>query len=173
MKTLTAQGRTVYLKTPLLEIYSDILGVKFVKADSPMRTQDRNERQTQETFVRGLSGVPGKRMFYDNSHMQRGSLFDAVAGQFSVGPSWLDLLHFQLPDLKLPAGRPVELIHPTTEREKWHNTAAARSINILIKPRGYCPHAIFISSVLLICSLALNGSPIWSRMRTFICIMAS
>ena len=123
IKALAAKGHEIWLRTPLPEIYADIPGVHFVHANTPLRTQKVSEQCSQVQFVPEPPGIPRQRIFYGNGHLQRGSIFDAMTEQFGVAPAHLDLPSYDPADIRTPAGKPIAVIRPTTERKEWHNAS--------------------------------------------------
>ncbi|WP_052213232.1 hypothetical protein [Aeromonas hydrophila] len=123
IKALADKGHEIWLKTPLPEIYRDIPGVHFVRANTQLRTQKVSEQQSQVRFVPEPPGVPRKRIFYGNGHLQKGSVFDAMAEQFGIRPAVMDLPSYEPANIQTTAGKPVAVIRPTTERDEWHNAS--------------------------------------------------
>lgn len=123
IKALVNSGKEIWLKTPVPEIYEGIKNLHFVRSNTPLRTQKKNEMRTTAVFESEPPGIPKKRIFYGNGHLQEGSVFDAMAMQFGIGPAKMDLPHFTLPDIRVPAGKPIAVIRPTTERTEWHNAS--------------------------------------------------
>lgn len=123
IKALVNKGHEIWLKTPLPEIYAGIPNLHFVKANTPLRTQRKNEQRTTAIFENEPPGVTAQRIFYGNGHLLEGGIFDAMEKQFGVAPAKMDLPHFSLPDIRVPAGKPMAIIRPTTERNEWHNAS--------------------------------------------------
>ena len=123
IKALVKQGKEVWLRTPLPEIYAGIPNLHFVKANTPLRTQRKNEQSTLVTFEPEPPGIPRQRIFYGNGHLQAGSIFDAMQQQFGTLPATMDLPHYPAPDIPVPDGKPIAVIRPTTERTEWHNAS--------------------------------------------------
>lgn len=123
IKALANKGHEIWLKTPLPEIYAGIDNLHFVRTNTPLRTQRKNEQASSVTFEREPPGVPCKRIFYGNGHLQAGGIFDAMEQQFGIVPAEMDLPHFPAPEIPLPNGKPIALIRPTTERTEWHNAS--------------------------------------------------
>ena len=123
IKALVKQGKEVWLRTPLPEIYAGIPNLHFVKANTPLRTQRKNEQSTLVTFEPEPLGIPRQRIFYGNGHLQAGSIFDAMQQQFGTLPATMDLPHYPAPDIPVPDGKPIAVIRPTTERTEWHNAS--------------------------------------------------
>ncbi|MCS4265007.1 glycosyltransferase family 9 protein [Serratia sp. BIGb0163] len=123
IKALASKGHEIWLKTPLPEIYAGIDNLHFVRTNTPLRTQRKNERASTVTFVHEPPGIPCKRIFYGNGHLQAGSIFDAMEQQFGIEPAEMDLPRFLAPAIPLPNGKPIALIRPTTERTEWHNAS--------------------------------------------------
>lgn len=123
IKALAAQGHEIWLKTPLPEIYAGIPRLHFVRANSRLRTQKKNEARTQAHYEEIHFRAAHQRIFYGNRHMLEGSIFDAMEKQFGTAPASLDLPHFELPDIGLPDDKPIALVRPTIERTEWHNAS--------------------------------------------------
>lgn len=123
IKTLAKKGHEIWLKTPLPEIYAGIPNLHFVHANSPLRTQRKNERLSAFRFVPEPPGIPRRRIFYGNSDLQIGSIFEAMESQFGTSPAQMDLPRYVPGDVRTPAGKPVAVIRPTTERKEWHNAS--------------------------------------------------
>lgn len=123
IKALVAKGHEIWLKTPLPEIYADIPNLHFVRSGTTLRTQKKNEDRTAVKFEPMPHGIPRQRIFYGNSHLREGSVFDAMEKQFDIAPAEMDLPHYELPFISIPAGKPVALIRPTIERTEWHNAS--------------------------------------------------
>lgn len=123
IKALVKQGKEIWLRTPLPEIYAGIPNLHFVKTNTPLRTQRKNEQSTSVRFEPEPPGIPRQRIFYGNGHLQAGSIFDAMQQQFGTLPAEMDLPHYSLPDIQVPDGKPIAVIRPTTERTEWHNAS--------------------------------------------------
>ncbi|EFJ8793864.1 glycosyltransferase family 9 protein [Escherichia coli] len=123
IKSLVAKGHEVWLKTPLPELYAGIPNLHFVRSNTELRTQKKNEDRTNIKFEPMPHGIPRKRVFYGNDHLRAGSVFDAMEEQFGVPPSKMDLPHYDLPFLGIPPGKPVAVVRPTIERTEWHNSS--------------------------------------------------
>jgi len=123
IKQLTRRGQEIWLKTPVPEIYHDISSLHFVKANSRLRTQQKNEMQSTIKFEAAPAGIPGQRIFYGDTDLQQGSIFTIMERQFGIPPADLDLPDYTLPDIGLPPDSPLAVIRPTTERTEWHNAS--------------------------------------------------
>ncbi len=123
IKALVNSGKEIWLKTPLPEIYAGIKNLHFVRANTSLRTQKKNEQRTTVLFEGEPPGIPKQRIFYGNGHLLEGGIFDAMEKQFCIAPEKMDLPHFSLPDIRVPAGKPIAVIRPTTERKEWHNAS--------------------------------------------------
>lgn len=123
IKALAKQGKEIWLRTPLPEIYAGIPNVHFVKTNTPLRTQKKNEQHTAVTFEPEPPGVPRQRIFYGNGHLQAGGIFDAMQQQFGTAPDKMDLPRYPAPNIPVPDGKPIAVIRPTTERTEWHNAS--------------------------------------------------
>jgi hypothetical protein len=151
IKALVAKGHEVWLKTPLPEIFADLPNVHFVRANSTLRTQKISEEKSHFIFEKEPPGVPRKRIFYGNGHLKNGSVFSAMAEQFGVQPAQLDLPSYLPADLHTPAGKPVALIRPTTERSEWLNSSRGPlnqhidDISRALALRGF--HVISVASI--------------------------
>lgn len=149
IKALAQKGKEIWLKTPLPEIYAGIPNVHFVKANTPLRTQQKNELASSVAFECEPPGVPRQRVFYGNSHLQMGSVFDAMQQQFGTAPALMELPHYLAPDIPVPDGKPIAVIRPTTERTEWHNASRGPlnkyvdEVSRLLAQRGF--HVISIA----------------------------
>lgn len=123
IKALEQKGHEIWLKTPLPEIYAGISNLHFVHANSPLRTQKKSEQSSTVMFEHEPPGIPRTRIFYGNGHLQSGSIFDAMEQQFGTAPARMDLPSYTPADIRIPAGKPVAVIRPTTERSEWHNAS--------------------------------------------------
>jgi hypothetical protein len=123
IKALAQKGHEIWLKTPLPEIYAGIPNLHFVHANSPLRTQKKSEQSSTALFECEPPGIPRNRVFYGNGHLQQGGIFDAMQQQFGTTPAPMDLPSYTAAGLRIPAGKPVAVIRPTTERSEWHNAS--------------------------------------------------
>lgn len=123
IRALVARGHEIWLKTPLPEIYAGIPRLHFVRSATRLRTQQKHEARSRVRFESIPHGIVRRRIFYGNDHLRHGSVFDAMEQQFGVAPLSMDLPHYELPIIGIPAGKPVALIRPTTERTEWHNAS--------------------------------------------------
>lgn len=124
IKALAAQGNEIWLRTPLPEIYAGIPHLHFVRTNTKLRTQRKNEQRTKIQFEPlPFSAFKRKRIFYGNQHLKAGSVFDAMEEQFGIAPVPMDLPRFNLPDIGLPAGKQIAVVRPTIERREWHNAS--------------------------------------------------
>ncbi|MHA1063434.1 hypothetical protein ACR9GP_05930 [Enterobacter ludwigii] len=123
IKALAEKDNEIWLKTPLPEIYAGISNIHFVHADSTLRTQRKNERLSAFRFEPVPPDIQCCRIFYGNGHLQSGSIFDAMEQQFGTAPAQMDLPSYTPADIRIPAGKPVAVIRPTTERIEWHNAS--------------------------------------------------
>ncbi|QDX29571.1 glycosyltransferase family protein [Dickeya poaceiphila] len=117
------QTREIYLKTSIPEFYSDLPNVNFIRSDTTLRTQRKNEQSSTIRYVQ-LPPVQmeSRRIFYGNADLMRpGGIFSAARRVFGCEPDGFDLPKFALPDIGLPKGRKIALIRPTTERSEWHH----------------------------------------------------
>lgn len=123
IKALAGKGHEIWLKTPLPEIYAGIPNLHFVHANSPLRTQKKNEQASGARFEPEPPGIPRRRVFYGNAHLLKGGIFEAMEEQFGTPPAMMDLPSYAPAGIRIPAGKPVALIRPTTERTEWHNAS--------------------------------------------------
>src|SRR5690606_16791069 len=119
IKALVKKGHEIWLKTPLPEIYAGIPNLHFVHANSPLRTQSKNERLSAFRFVPEPPGIPRRRIFYGNGDLQACSIFEAMESQFGTAPAQMDLPRYVPGDIRTPDGKPVAVIRPTTARKEW------------------------------------------------------
>lgn len=110
-----------YIETPWPEIYRG-LDVKFLRTGTRLRTQHRNEIQTECEFAR--TAPPGAREIkigYGAGQLKQGSITDAMRRQFAIITP-----RFDLPDFgpcPVSASKPIAVIRPVTARREWLNTA--------------------------------------------------
>lgn len=123
IKQLTRKGQEIWLKTPVPEIYQGVSHLHFVKANTRLRSQRKNENQTNVIFESVPTGMPRRRIFYGDIDLRQGSIFTALERQFGIPPAGLDLPHFTLPDIGIPPNKPLAVVRPTTERREWHTTS--------------------------------------------------
>lgn len=83
-----------FLRTPWPELYSD-LDVNFVRSNTALRTQRKNEEQTGVEFVQEPSR-PSEilTIFYGPDELSKGSIIDAMTWQFGKVASVFDLPSF-------------------------------------------------------------------------------
>ncbi|MFP1827897.1 glycosyltransferase family 9 protein [Lonsdalea quercina] len=123
IKQLAQRNHEIWLKTPVPEIYQGISNLHFVKADTPLRTQKKNENKTKVRFEPVPPGIDCQRIFYGDVDMQQGTIFTTMERQFGIPPADLDLPHYALPDIGIPTNRPLAVIRPTTVRTEWFNAS--------------------------------------------------
>ncbi|CAD5235993.1 hypothetical protein PP187_gp004 [Klebsiella phage vB_KvM-Eowyn] len=146
IKRLVMSGNEVWIQTPIPEFYQDIPNVHFVRANTTLRTQKKNESRTQvkyEEVPRDLKLIT-KKIFYGIKDLENGSVFAAGRRQFGVEPVALDMPHFQLPNKYIPGNiKKLALIRPTTERKEWHNASRGPlnkhidEVSKALQARGY------------------------------------
>jgi hypothetical protein len=110
-----------YLRTPWPELYSD-LDVNFVRSNTTLRTQRKNEEKTNIVFVREPAR-PSEvlSIFYGPEELKRGSIIDAMTWQFGRVATIFDLPTFGESPVK--ADKPIAVIRPATVRKEWANPA--------------------------------------------------
>lgn len=114
-------GRPVYINTPWPELYDD-LPVRFVRADTTLRTQARNvAAQHPDRWSPPPRNPRILSIGYGTGHLASGSILDAMRTQFRVDPAPFDLPAF--PRFASTSGRPLALVRPVTARREWLNTA--------------------------------------------------
>lgn len=151
IKALAEKGHEIWLKTPLPEIYSDIPGIHFVRANSPLRTQQKSEKNSLIQFVPEPPGIPRRRVFYGNNHLLKGSIFDAMQEQFGTAPALLDLPSYEPANIAIPSGKPLAVVRATTERTEWHNSSRGPlnlhidEVSRMLAIRGF--HVISVADV--------------------------
>jgi len=114
----------VWLQTPWPEIYEDLPEVRFVRAQTALRTQLRNvESQPADRWVAPPSGAREVRVSYGPaSPFDRSSFVSTVESMrrlFKVEPRWG--LPEGLPSRDLPW--PYAVVRPVTVREEWRAEA--------------------------------------------------
>jgi ADP-heptose:LPS heptosyltransferase len=123
IKQLTQKGQEVWIKTPLPEIYEGLSNIHYVRAYSKLRTQKKNENITEATFESVPYEIQYRSIFYGDTDLKHGSIFNAMERRFGIPPAMIYLPKFFLPDIGLSQNKPIALIRPTTERIEWHNSA--------------------------------------------------
>ena len=107
-----------YIETPFPELYQD-LGIKCVRKDTTLRTQQKNIRQSSYQWHKAPAGSI-IQVGYGDLQLRQGSIIDAMKRTFKVNPV------FDLPDCgKSPvrSKKPIAVIRPVTHRKEWLNTA--------------------------------------------------
>lgn len=145
VKRLCMQGNHVWVKTATPELYADLPNIHFVKSETNLRTQKKNELASSIRYEDPPTGVfIRKRIFYGNVELNKpGGVFSAGRHTFGCEPERLDLPHFEHHGLKLPEDKKIALIRPTTERKEWHNAARGPlnyhidEVSRLLSERGY------------------------------------
>lgn len=140
-----AKTHQVWLKTATPEIFCDIPNVYFVRSNTNLRTQRKNEHASHISFVAAPpDGIQSKRIFYGNNELQLpGGIFEAARHHFGVKPAQLDLPVFDMPVITALQGKKIAFIRPTTERKEWHNAARGPlnshidQASRTLKDRGY------------------------------------
>lgn len=75
-----------FLRTPWPELYSD-LDVQFVRSDTSLRTQRKNEEKTSVVYVRDpVRPSEVLTIFYGPDELKKGSIVDAMTWQFGRRP---------------------------------------------------------------------------------------
>lgn len=121
VKALVARGDAVYLQTPWPELYEDIAGVRFLRDQTPLRTQARNlERQPAGRWSAPPARAREIRVAYGAASFRRGSITDAMRQCFGVEPAAFDLPPARAPRLH---GSGIAVARPVTERGEWRNPA--------------------------------------------------
>lgn len=152
IKALAEKGHEIWLKTPLPEIYAGIRNLHFVQANSQLRTQHKSELRSSFSFVPEPAGLPRRRIFYGNSDLQQGSIFDAMEQQFRIRPARMDLPRYVPASIRTPDGKPIAIIRPTTERTEWHNASRGPlnqyidDVSRMLAVRGF--HVISVADVM-------------------------
>lgn len=145
VKALARRGNQVWIKTSLPEFYADIPGIHFVKSNTTLRTQQKNESRTELCFENAPTGVfIRKKIFYGNTELQKpGGIFAHGRIAFGVQPEKLDLPSWKLPDIGIRDGMKIALIRPTTERKEWHHSARGplnahvSEVAMMLREKGY------------------------------------
>ncbi|RTO96217.1 hypothetical protein [Enterobacter hormaechei] len=109
-----------WLVTPWPEVYQG-LDVHFVRSDTQLRTQRKNEHNTDVGYEQPPEGAHTLRIGYGASALAQGSIITAMRRQFGITHP-----RFDLPDYgKTPVltDRPIALVRPVTARREWLNQA--------------------------------------------------
>ncbi|GAA3911699.1 hypothetical protein GCM10022405_41080 [Gibbsiella dentisursi] len=110
-----------YIETPWPEIYQG-LDVKFIRSQTRLRTQHKNELRTDCRYVSNVpAGAKELRIGYGAAALQRGSITDAMRRQFAIVTPRFDLPHYG--PSPVMADKPIAVIRPATARREWLNTA--------------------------------------------------
>lgn len=110
-----------YIRTPWPELYSD-LDVKFVRSDTTLRTQRKNEERSDIEFVREpVRPSEVLTIFYGPEELKKGSIIEAMTWQFGRGPTVFDLPSFGPSPVQ--SEKPIAVIRPATVRTEWANPA--------------------------------------------------
>lgn len=120
-----AARNVTFLETPWPELYRD-LDVRFVRPDTPLRTQRRNvERQPEGRWSEVPRHVRRIRIAYGSTELARGGILRAMEEALPLDgrPFVFDLPDFGPPPLSAPDGRPLAVIRPVTVRGEWRNPA--------------------------------------------------
>jgi hypothetical protein len=153
------KAHTVWLKTPWPSLYHDLAGqnLRLVNSNTRLRTQAKNARREAAAFTQDCIPSDAKKINVSYPpalvRKQRGVL-SAMAAQVGLNAAALDL---SLPvpadwqhGLKLPAGRPVIVFRPLTERREWGGNVARNPDPEAYLPlyralRDLCPNAYIVS----------------------------
>lgn len=110
-----------FLRTPWPELYSD-LDVQFVRSDTRLRTQRKNEEKTSVVYVREpVRPSEVLTIFYGPDELRKGSIVDAMTWQFGRAASVFDLPSYG--ESPVSADKPIAVIRPATVRTEWANPA--------------------------------------------------
>ncbi|WGZ68773.1 hypothetical protein SSARUM2_001114 [Serratia sp. K-E0102] len=109
-----------YIRTPWPELYAD-LDVKFVKSNTLLRTQRKNEDRTWLRYVPEPTKAEVFSVFYGADELARGSIVDAMTLQFCKVASQFDLPSYG--PSPVISDKPIAVIRPATVRREWANPA--------------------------------------------------
>jgi hypothetical protein len=103
----------VYLKTPFTEIYKD-LPVKFIKANTSLRTQAKNIKRSKVEFVNApiAKNIAPK---YNSVHLIRSNIIDGLSHGYGIKPDTFDIPKFD----KIKRDKPICIVRPATIRTEW------------------------------------------------------
>jgi hypothetical protein len=121
IKALARQS-DVYYETPWPEIAADIPNVRFVRCETPLRTQAKNVARQASSRWAPLPNVARRtiQVGYGHATMREGCIWHAMQKCFGCEPETLDLPPFpRWPE----TDRPIAVVRPVTERKEWHNSA--------------------------------------------------
>ncbi|MBE5252936.1 hypothetical protein [Mixta mediterraneensis] len=120
-RAFVRQFHGAFLRTPWPELYCD-LDVQFVRSNTSLRTQRKNEERTGVTYVREPAR-PSEvlTIFYGPEELKKGSIVDAMTWQFGKAASVFDLPSYGESPVK--ADKPIAVIRPATVRKEWANPA--------------------------------------------------
>lgn len=120
-----ARSPVVYLQTPWPELYSDMPGLRFVRSQSRLRTQAKNERAARVNWHLAPSGQRVTFAYGTSGHSQGLSIQECMEAALPLGSQpfiWTLPQTGRVPFLDT-GGRPIALIRPVTERAEWHNAS--------------------------------------------------
>ena len=125
--TLFTSGR-LYASSPVRfcvhpgRSFTAISDVKFIRSNTALRTQRKNEEQTGVEFVPEPSR-PSEilTIFYGPEELSKGSIIDAMTWQFGKMANVFDLPSFG--ESPVQVDKPVAVIRPATVRKEWANPA--------------------------------------------------
>lgn len=124
VRVLAAQNAEVFIATPWPELYRDVANVRFVRPETPLRTQAKNvRRQPPQTWSPAPPDARRLRIFYGHRELTSGSVVEVMAACFGVPAAGVVL---DLPDFgpaPVEAERPLALVRPVTARKEWLNRA--------------------------------------------------
>lgn len=115
----------VYLQTPWPELYADMPGLRFVRSQTRLRTQAKNERASRARWHL-CPGGQRIQIAYGAAALASGrSIQSAMEERLPLGdePFVWDLPRIGRAPRLDTGGKPIALIRPVTERSEWHNAA--------------------------------------------------
>lgn len=149
VKALASTGREVYVKTPLPEFFCDIHGLKFIRANTPLRTQKKMECASLVDFCQMPHHCEYIHAGYGNDELREMSIMQAFEKRFGIPPAGLlDMPSFRMAP-KIKTDNLIAVIRPNTEREEWCNRSRGTlneyidTASRLLEEKGY--HCISIA----------------------------
>lgn len=119
------RNEVVYLQTPWPELYADMPRLRFVKSQTRLRTQAKNERASRARWHLAPSGRVVRFAYGSMSLSSGASIQECLEARLPLGdqPFIWDLPKVGTAPRLETGGRPIALIRPVTERSEWHNAA--------------------------------------------------
>ncbi len=127
VRDLAYRFKTVYVRTPIPEIYHDIPGVRFVRPETRLRTQSINEERNQGNWYEMPEGFPDMTVLHSLDRYLEGlSVQDLISRsmdspynfEFPLQKDWLDDAQVVIDGLDT-GGRKICVVKRPTVRKEW------------------------------------------------------